>query len=334
MKIAVLYNVPSRRFVKDPTHRAAEEDTVESATEVHEALLTKGIQSRLVPISEDTIPDAVASLVPYDLTFNLIEWTGVDTKYAMQTYDEFVKYEIPITGATKECYRDTCNKIPMKKLLDDAGLPTAPWQSFHTGFEPVSETIVYPSIIKVSSEHSSVGVSKESIVHTEKELTSAVHRRIETFRQPVIAEAFLTGREFQVTLIERLNGLTILPPAEILYIDGTDVPLLTYDSRWNVQHSDYGNSTVGIVKLDEKLSYVLSDMCMKAFQKLSFRDYARFDIRCNTQSVPYFLEVNSNPGLGDDEEYGMTISYKAAGLTFTDFVWEIICSAARRYDLV
>jgi len=85
MNIAVLYNLPSKRFSQDPTHLAAEDDTVESAKEVYEALLQKGAQATLVPISEDTIPRTVSGLTSYDLVFNLIEWTGVDTKYAMQT---------------------------------------------------------------------------------------------------------------------------------------------------------------------------------------------------------------------------------------------------------
>lgn len=331
INIAVLYNVPSKRFVDDPTHLAAEDDTVESAQEVHEALLSKGAQSALVPISEDTIALTVAGLSSYDLVFNLIEWTGVDTTYAMQTYDEFAKYDIHITGATKECYRVTCDKIPMKKLLDKAGLPTAPWQYFDTGNEPISDHIMYPSLVKVASEHSSVGLSKEAIVHSERALRTLVRKRIREFTQPVIVEAFLTGREFQVTLLERRGGLFVLPPAEIMYKKDTDAPLLTYDSRWDVDHPDYGNSTVGVARLDDTLAQTIDVLCRKAFGALSFRDYARFDLRCDEKERPYFLEVNSNPGLGDDEEYGMTLSYTAAGLTFADFVWEIVKAALRRY---
>lgn len=333
MKIAVLYNVPSKRFAADPAHLAAEDDTVESAREVHEALLKNGAFSVLVPISEDTIPYTVAGLVSYDLVFNLIEWTGVDTVYAMQTYSEFAKYGIRITGATKENYRDTCDKIPMKKLLEAAGLPTAPWQYFETGQEPISEAIVYPSLIKVASEHSSVGLSKDAIVRNEEELRRMVRKRIREFEQPVIAEAFLTGRELQVTMLERADGLALLPPAEIIYTKETDVPLLTYDSRWDVNHPEYGNSTVSVALLDTGLSTRLDTMCRKAYTAMSFRDYTRFDLRCDVVENPYFLEVNSNPGLGDDDEYGMTLSYKAAGMDFSDFVWEIVGAASRRYRL-
>jgi len=221
----------------------------------------------------------------------------------------------------------------MKKLLDAAGLPTAAWQQFVTGDEPIASGIVYPLLVKVASEHSSVGLSKESIVYDKNALRRIVRKQIRTFRQPVIAETFLPGREFQVTLLERQNGLFVFPPAEIRYANNTDTPLLTYDSRWDADHPEYGNSTVELARFDDALVQRLNAMCKRAFRVLSFRDYARFDIRCDTYDTPYFLEVNSNPGLGDDEEYGMTLSYKVTGMSFADFVLEIVYAAARRYAL-
>ncbi len=82
--------------------------------------------------------------------------------------------------------------------------------------------------------------------------------------------------------------------------------------------------------LDASLAHTLTKISTAAFTELGFRDYARFDVRCDAEGHPYFLELNSNPGLGDDDEYGMTLSYKAVGMTFADFVWEIVQSALRR----
>lgn len=329
ISITVLYNKPSARFAKNPTYMVAEEDTEESAREVAQALKEKGAKPALVALTETTIDSVVASL-PQDLIFNLIEWTGVDTKYAMETFDRLNARNIHYTGATKQNYLNSCDKTLIKKKVESIGLPTATWQAFATGEEPVNQNLIYPSIIKVSLEHSSVGIEMDSIVRTPEELIRVVKKRINEYRQPVFAEAFLTGREFQVTLLEKEEGLTVLPPAEILYSKGTDVPLLTYESRWNEMHTDYSNSTVKIAQLSEALEKKLVAMSRTGFQKLGFRDYARFDIRCDKDEHPYFLELNSNPGLGDDEEYGMTLSYKAAGMTFADFIWEIVLAALRR----
>lgn len=324
MNIAVLYNKPSVRFTSDATHKAAEEDTEHSAKEVAAALEKKGAHVSLFPVTEQTI-ETIAD-IRADLIFNLIEWTGVDTKYAMQAFDVMSAHGFRYTGATKENYHDTCDKIITKRLCKTYDLPTADWQEFTIGNEDI-KPMKYPVIVKVSNEHSSVGITKDAIVHDSDELKSVVKKRIETFHQRVFAETFLLGREFQVTLLEKADGLEVLPPAEIVYTQGTDVPLLTYESRWNEKHREYKNSEVVLAK---NVPRAIAPMCETAFLKFGFRDYARFDIRCDEQGNPYFLELNSNPGLGDDPDYGMTVSYKAAGMNFSDFVWEIVQSALRR----
>lgn len=323
MKITVLFNKPTERFISDVTHKAAEEDTEHSANEVLTALAEKGAAVSLFPVMEQTI-DTIAR-IQTDLIFNLIEWTGVDTKYAMAAFDVMNAHDVRYTGATKENYHDTCDKIITKNLCITYGLPTAAWQEFRTGDEAIT-IHSYPVLVKVSNEHSSVGITKDAIARNTVELARIVKQRIDTFRQPVFAETFLTGREFQVTV---LDG-KVLPPAEIVYTKGTDVPLLTYESRWNDKHKDYKNSDVVLVK---DIPSTIIPLCERAYAIFGFRDYARFDIRCDQQGNPYFLELNSNPGLGDDPDYGMTVSYKAAGMAFTDFVWEIVSSACRRYGM-
>lgn len=329
MNISVLYNKPAARFADDPEYKAAEEDTEHSAKEVCDALIKNGAHATLLPITESSIEETVDG-IDADLVFNIIEWTGVDTKYAMRTFDLLNARHILYTGATKQNYLDSCDKTRIKRMVESVGLPTAQWQLFVSGNEPVRADLVYPMLVKVSLEHSSVGIGVDSIVKNATELGAVVKNRIAEYKQPVFAETFLVGREFQVTLLEKKDGVAVLPPAEIFYTKGTDVPLLTYESRWDVQHNDYKNSNVGLANLSADLSRALREMSAAAFTQLGFRDYARFDIRCDARDTPYFLELNSNPGLGDDPDYGMTVSYNAAGMTFADFIWEIVQSTLRR----
>ena len=331
MNISVLYNKPTHRFSDTSKNVEAEEDTQESAEEVLEALEEKKYHSTLVPITEDDIPKTVNSLKD-ELVFNLIEWTGVDAHYASDVYDLFAKNKTKFTGATKESYFLSCDKVAMKKQLDKEGFATAPWQEFVTGDEPIRKDLPYPVIAKVSLEHSSVGLSKEAIIDAESNLLPFVKKQIKQFKQPILVEQFLDGREFQVTLLETRKGLQVLPPAEVIYTKGTDVPFLTYESRWNADHPDFENSTVVLAKLDPALRNEIEAMSRGVFTTMGYRDYARFDMRCRG-SEPMFLEVNSNPGLSDDDQYGMTVSYRSLGMTFADVIEEIVESARRRYGI-
>ena len=121
----------------------------------------------------------------------------------------------------------------------------------------------------------------------------------------------------------------MLPPAEILFYGGGGPQFLTYESRWDESHPDYDASTVEVAKLSLHQLKYLEKICLEAFRAFGFRDYSRIDIRMRGDTF-YILEANANPGLGDDEDYGMTVSYKAAGMTFSDFMWEIVQAALRK----
>ena len=217
----------------------------------------------------------------------------------------------------------------MKKALDQHHLPTPRWQLFESGTEKISKDFTYPVIIKLAFEHCSIGLTHEAVVHSAAEVAVRVKERIHTFGEPVIAEEFIVGREFQVTVLEMKNGATVLPPAEITFDTKGPESLLTYDSRWTEKTADYAASHVVLPKLSERLKSAIESVSLRTFAALDFRDFARLDIRTRRDSV-FILEPNSNPGLSDSDEYGMTVSYRAVGLSFADFVWSIVESAMKR----
>lgn len=326
MNITVIYSLPTRRALATP-YKATDEDTKDSAEEVAVALSSKGAKTLLVPISEDSI-DRIAH-ISADLIFNLIEWDGLDTPLSLVAFDILDRTHIPYTGSTKEAIIVCNDKAKMKMALDRAGLPTPRWQLFTTGHEGVRGDIHFPVIVKLAREHCSVGLTKDAVVSEPEELSNMVKERIATFHQPVYAEEFIAGRELQVTLLEQKKDLTVLPPAEILFnTHGTDA-FLTYNSRWEEGHADYKESRVAKAKLPVVLMQRIYRTSHKAFAAFGFRDYSRLDIRLRGDDM-FILEANANPGLGDHEDYGMTVSYKAAGMTFADFCWEIVGSCQRR----
>lgn len=326
MNIAVVYSLPTGRsraskFVDTDT------DTVESAAEVAHALSEKGAIVQTFPVDEDHI-DEIKN-IHADLIFNLIEWTGLDLPLVPKAFAAFAKIDIPVTGATLENYITTANKIFMKKLFDSFSLPTARWQVFEKGDELPRRDFQYPVIMKPSLEHCSIGLTPDAIVKDKNFLAKQVCAMIRTFHQPMVVEEFIDGREFQVTILDTNKGLKVLPPAEIVFDANSPTKMLTYNSRWDDSTNDYKTSHVAVSSLELPLLHKIEDVTKKTFADLGFRDYARLDIRTRGNDV-YVLEANSNPGLSDDVEYGMTLSYRALGWTFADFISRIVESAVRR----
>lgn len=325
--IAVVYSLPTKRALGSP-YADTEQDTVDSAEEVYAALKEKGAEPSLIAVDEESI--AAISRIRADCIVNLIDWTGLDLPLSDAAFTAIEHTGIPFTGATRENYLTTSDKILMKKSLDAHKLPTPRWQLFEIGTEAIRSDFTYPVIVKLAFEHCSIGLTHDAVVANSVELAVRAAERIKTFGEPVIAEEFISGREFQVTVLETPRGVVILPPAEVVFATSGPESLLTYEGRWNETTEDYASSRVMLPDLDTRLAGRIAAVARKTFKDLGFRDYARLDIRTAGDTI-FILEPNSNPGLSDSDEYGMTVSYKAGGMTFADFVWTIVVSSLRRF---
>jgi len=327
MIIAILYSLPTKR-AQSSSYIAADEDTVVSSSKIATALKEKGATPLLIGLSESRIRETIQS-IQADLIINLIDWTGQDLPLSLLAMEELSNRGIPFAGATKENFM-LVDKVMMKKALDEFRLPTPRWQVFQTGNELISPLFTYPVIVKLAREHCSVGIEKTSFVKNDDELARVVKDRIARFSQDVYAEEFISGREFQITVFEKEDGPCMLPPAEIVYKPTSTPEFLTFSERWNADDPDYLRSDTVLATLSKKQLAIFNDISLKAFTRLGFRDFTRIDARLKNENELIILEVNPNPGLDDDELYSMTISAKAVGLTFTDFLWEIVQSVLRR----
>lgn len=327
MHIAVVYSEPTSR-VKNTSFVETEEDTVMSAIEVANALRKKKYEVTLVPISEHSIKKI--SSIKADCIFDLIDWTSGDLPLAKKAVQAIENTGIPFTGATWKNYLMVCDKVLSKRAFDREKIPTPRWQQFKTGGETVRKDFQYPVIVKLSLEHCSIGLEHDGVVHDAKTLQDIVQERVTRFKQTAYAEEFIEGRELQVTLLEVDGKVKVLPPAEIVFDEEGDRAFLTYKSRWDVNDPDYSLSGVTVAKLTPAELKKTETLCKRIFTNLGYRDYARMDLRMRGADL-FVLEANCNPGLGDCVECAITVSYKAAGMNFADFIDAIVASCMRRF---
>lgn len=328
LSVAVLYSMPSEHM-QTTSYVAADDDTKKSAIEVCAALKKSGINAFLFPVSPQTIPSIKD--IKADCIFNIIEWTGLDMPFAVKAMDLLEKTGIPFTGASKENYIMNSDKKIMKQMFDARGIPTPRWQVFETGEEEISKTLHFPVILKLCTEHCSIGLNHDAFVGKRKDLRKRVQEKIKTFKQPVLVEEYIDGKELQATVLCREGKLVVLPPAEIEFEKHGKYGFLTYESRWDENHPDYEMSWMHVTRLGKKKLRYLEDICIKLFTLLNYNDYTRVDIRMNEKGEIFVLEANSNPGLGDDPDYAMTVSCRKAHISFNSLIVGILTSCLRRY---
>lgn len=330
MHVTIVYSTPTSQF-SSSIFFAADDDTEHAAIEINSVLRKKGIQTTLIPLHSETIESQITAIKNTDCIFNLVEWTGSDLPHALFACSLIETLGIPFTGATTMNYLLVSDKVYMKRMFDRMNIPTPSWQVFYSGKEMVDEKLIFPSIVKPALQHCSIGLSRDMIVSKKEEVHKKVLAQMQRFAGHVFVEEFIEGREFHVAVLERDGKPFVLPPVEIVFkVTGTEA-FLTYESRWDVNHPDYKQSEIYVPKTYEpRLMKRIRKICEKTFIDLDYRDYMRVDIRVRGDEI-FVLEANCNPGLGEDSESAITLAHRAIGLSFEEYLLEILRSCMRRF---
>lgn len=316
MTITVLYNTPAN---DDPS----EQDTKKSAEVVFAAL--KNISEFSVellgidPLEINKIKDLKS-----DLVFNLTEWTGLDTKYAIETLEALESAKIKYTGSHKLGIQITNDKTLMKREFTKLKISSPKYQIYATEF--VDNDLQFPVIVKLALEHCSIGIDQTSVVVSADGLRSKILDLRSRYDMPVLAEEFIEGDEIHAVVLSRQGQPWVLPPARIKFQDIPGVkPILTHEAKWasGAMNSDWAD----FEEYSPSLKLHIIDLAKRSFLGLGGRSYTRIDMRVSGNNV-YVLEVNNNPGIDWDPDNALHYCAQKAGfLTFEQLLTHIVHDA-------
>jgi D-alanine-D-alanine ligase len=234
------------------------------------------------------------------------------------------------TGPTSEVLRLSWDKPEMKQLLEEQGLPTPRWR-IYTAADP-GDWRWFPAIVKPAQEHCSLGISTDAVVRDAGELRARIAHILEEFKQPVLVEDFIDGREFHVTLWG--NGEEqMLPVAEMDFSRFDDVRdrLCTYESKYHPESRHY--KVIHLLMpalLSETEHGLLYSTALAAYRAYRCRDFARLDIRLRDE-VFYILDINPNPDISSD--VSMACAAEAVGFSFGAMGSRLVRMAAARHSV-
>jgi D-alanine-D-alanine ligase len=324
MKITVIYNQGSL-FETSSEQEVADKDTYDSALQITDALGRSGYDTEMREIRPDSIQQIKE--IHSEAIFNLCEWTGKDYFLAVEVTKILEKMRVPYTGGDTKSLKWSSDKVLMKDLFKKYDIETPNWLVVKRKINAVQlaklKKFHFPLILKPALEHCSIGVHQDSVIDTFGECEEKINKYYANFRQPILVEEYIDGREIHVTAIR--NGVIhILPPAEIIFLNkpGTK-KLFTFESKWEETGSAKSVFAKTIVANPDKvIDGQISEIVNKIFLKMKCTGYARLDFRIRNKKV-YLLEVNVNPSIIQDPEYTITVSAQAAGWDFGRLVLEI-----------
>ena len=149
---------------------------------------------------------------------------------------------VPYTASRVLANALALDKTMTKRIWRDMGLPTASFQEFVTGDEPLSPHLTFPLFVKPAREGTGMGMGGESIVYDEAQLRRRVRWVLQTYRQPALVEDYLPGREFTVGVLGRTDAACYSPRPDLYQADGFHrFPVLEVDNSQSVTPGVYGN---------------------------------------------------------------------------------------------
>ena len=169
-------------------------------------------------------------------------------------------------------------------------------------------------IVKSLWEHASFGLDDESLIYGsgETDLLEKLRARAETLGGSCFAEAYVDGREFNLSILEGRDGPRVLPSAEIVFSDfGEDrLPIVGYRAKWETASFEYRHTPrrFDFADADGPLLTRLRAVALHCWRLFELKGYARVDFRVDRMGSPWVLEINANPCLSPDAGFAAALA--------------------------
>ena len=326
MKVAVVYNRESKSVINlfgRPNKEKIGQETINRLLAAlreggHQAVAYEGDKD-LVDKLEEFMPRVVKGERP-GMVFNVSYGIQGQARYThVPSILEMVG--IPYVASGPLAHSLSLDKVVTKMILRQHGLPTPDFAVLDAPDAEIPE-LTYPMIVKPKNEAVSFGLK---IVNDEAELREAAGVIFEEFRQPVLVEQYIEGREVNVGLLGN-DPPEAFPPVELIF--PKDGPAIyTYQDKTGRSGRTISHEVPA--PIGDELNHYAQEIAIKAFTCLGCADCARVDMRLGADGKLYILEINSLPSLGEHGSY--LIGADAVGLDFPKFVNRLVEVASARY---
>lgn len=223
---------------------------------------------------------------------------------------------IPYTGSGVMASSVGMDKITTKKVWLQENVPTPRYVTIdaNTDLDAVVAELGLPLIVKPPLEGSSIGITKVTQADQLKDAVALVTGMDES----VLAEEFVTGREFTVAVLGQGASARALPIVEIVAPEG----------KYDYQNKYFTDDTVYHcpAPLPDELTQQIQRHAVNAYRALGCEGWGRVDVLVRESDMrPFLLEVNTSPGMTTHSLVPMAA--RAVGIGYEDLCVEILRSA-------
>jgi len=315
-KVAILYGAVAADAAPD------EQDVLVEVETARAALAALGFAPVILPVTLDleAARQRLMHLRPV-LVFNLVESLEGKDRLIHLAPALLESLGLPFTGSGADAAYVTSNKPLAKRLMRAAGIATPAWAE--PGQLP---EFGGPYIVKSVWEHASIGIDDGSVVAERARLPALLRKRQRRHGGEWFIEAYIDGREFNLSLLAGESGVELLPPAEMCFVGYPPGKprIVNYAAKWDDASFEYHATPrrFDFPAADRDLLTRLEETAKACWRLFGLRGYARIDCRIDATGEVQVLEVNINPCLSPDA--GFAAAASRAGLDLQGIVARIL----------
>ena len=325
MKIGLTYDLRDEYLAAGYDEEAtAEFDRADTIDSIEKAIRSLGHETDRIGHIRQLVTRLAAG-DRWDLVFNICEGMhGIAREAQVPALLE--AYEIPCTFADPVVMAVCLHKGLTKTLVEKAGLPTARFAVVEQISDVENVDLPYPLFAKPIAEGTGKGVSPASCISSVDELREVCVGLLSKFRQPVLVETYLCGREFTVGILGTGDEARVLGTLEIVLLSDAEPGAYSYVNKERceelVRYDLVSSSSDSEVVEAERIA-------LESWRALKARDGGRIDLRSDGNGQPSFIEANPLAGLHPEHSDLPMIATKT-GMAYQQLVEAIINSAAQR----
>ncbi|MEI6690348.1 MAG: hypothetical protein WCL07_01215 [bacterium] len=324
-KIAILHSDVRREYFATESLYATEVGAEIYAGDVATYVNKLGIETLLLPADEN-LAAKLQSWKP-DIAINLVDSIRGDETLSASVPGLLEMLHISYTGSGILGQSLNTNKFVVYELLQNNGIPVPSHALITDPGDMIDPELRYPLFPKLNNIHGSVDIAEDSICNNEKELRAKIKDLFSKYKQPILIDEFIAGKEVTIPILDGLN--TKAYPALRNFgqeHEKEGYGLLTFEKKW----TDYLD--LGLTKYEDA---TLREYAKKAFEILKMSDYGRLDVRIDAANRYYFIDANTNPFFGPPKETHSTFSMilDMYGVSFTDVLRRLILNTQRDKEL-
>lgn len=325
MKIGLTYDLRDEYLAAGYDEEAtAEFDRADTIDSIENAVRSLGHETDRIGHVRQLVTRLAAG-DRWDLVFNICEGMhGIAREAQVPALLE--AYEIPCTFADPVVMAVCLHKGLTKTLVEKAGLPTARFAVVEQISDVDKVDLPYPLFAKPIAEGTGKGISPASCISSPGELREVCASLLAKFRQPVLVETYLCGREFTVGILGTGEEARVLGTLEIVLLSNAEPGAYSYVNKERCEELvryDLVNS------LNDSEVAEAERIALESWKTLKARDGGRIDLRSDGRGQPSFIEANPLAGLHPEHSDLPMIATKT-GMAYRELIAAIVNSAACR----